>query len=250
MRKKFSNKKDQEKRDRRKELLIKLIIIIVLPLIIISMFVFCFVLEKESYEPKDKLIMLLVMLAHGVAVLLTCKIIFVIGSSIKTANNKDLKIKKYYCNVGDLKENCKKQFEKINSFSKNDGFYLCQKTPANLTGLGEIYVFAYLIIDESFNEDTLLETVTEIQELNDKMFNKTIIYCFELKISNKYVKETFNNPIYNDLYTSVIFCIYNPEKKELKINKTNSGVGNKFYRDAYGVIKKIFNCKTKKNDGG
>jgi hypothetical protein len=154
-----------------------------------------------------------------------------------TSNGKrsDYKIISYKCTVTEsIFNQCKLLYDNVIPLSNDNDFY------AYYRKANETIVIAYMKVDTTFSEEQFIAFMDKIPQLTEKVLAHTLIAVFEEKEKSNYLTEIMNCPEYYGLYDTKVYCVYNPQSNRLKVNKTNSGVGNKPFRDAKKELDKIF----------
>lgn len=169
--------------------------------------------------------------------------IVIIGSTFKEeVNNKDFKIKYYDCSIQDnLEDRLSFLYDGVTHSSNNENNFFSIYRKEN-----EVVVIAVMYVGELFNEDEFITYMNEIPELVDRTLCHTLIVIFIENEKSQYLKEIMYTPEYYQLRDTKVFSVYDSSAKRLKVNKTNSGTGDRAYNDAKKDLNKIFNFKTKK----
>lgn len=109
----------------------------------------------------------------------------------------------------------------------------------------EVVIIAVMYVDSTFSEDEFVAYMSEISEVDEQILSHTLIVIFIEKEKSAYLHEIMYCPEYNSLYDTKIFSVYDKEKNKLKVNKTDSGTGDKAYNDARKVLNYIFTFESK-----
>ena len=109
----------------------------------------------------------------------------------------------------------------------------------------EVVIIAVMYVDSTFSEDEFVAYMNEIPEVDEQILSHTLIVIFIEKEKSAYLHEIMYCPEYNSLYDTKIFSVFDREKNKLKVNKTDSGTGDKAYNDARKVLNYIFTFKKK-----
>lgn len=163
--------------------------------------------------------------------------VFKIGFKIKEETDiKDYKIKTYNCAI---KENIEERMSFLydgiihSAHNKKNFFSMYRKGD-------EVVVIAVMYVGELFNEEEFVTYMNEIPELVDRTICHTLIVIFIEEEKSQYLKEIIYTPEYYGLRDTKVFSIYDDATKRLKVNVTNSGIGNKAYNDVKKDLNKIF----------
>ena len=163
--------------------------------------------------------------------------IFIIGSTFKEeTDNKDYKIKNYDCLLkDDLESRMELLYDGvIHSKDNNKDFYSSYHKDE------EVVVIAVMHVDSLFSEDWFVSFMNQIPELTENVINHTLIVIFIEEEKSSYLHEIMYAPEYNSLWDTKVFCVYDKANNKIKVNKTNSGTGDKAYNDVRRELKKIF----------
>ena len=188
----------------------------------------------NEYNTKLALILALGGLALG---FVSIAAIFIIGSTFKEdADNKDYKIKNYNCLLeNDLENRMELLYDGvIHSTDNNKDFYSSYHKDE------EVVVIAVMHVDSLFSEDWFVSFMNQIPELTENVINHTLIVIFIEEEKSSYLHEIMYAPEYNSLWDTKVFCVYDKANNKIKVNKTNSGTGDKAYNDVRRELKKIF----------
>ena len=79
----------------------------------------------------------------------------------------------------------------------------------------------------------------------EKVIEHTLVVVFIEAEKSDYLKEIMYTPEYNELYKTKVYAVYDESAKKLKVNKTDSGMGNKAYNRAKRELDKVFIFKDK-----
>lgn len=165
--------------------------------------------------------------------------IFLIGNTLKgdiSEDSDDYKIKYYNCTLeGDIAERMAELYGEIRYSEFFPENYYCVYHKEF-----EVVVIAVMYVDRSFSEDEFVAYMSEIPEVTEQILSHTLIVIFIEKDKSSYLHEIMYCPEYNSLYDTKIFSVYDKDKKKLKVNKTDSGTGDKAYNDARKVLDHIF----------
>lgn len=163
--------------------------------------------------------------------------IFIIGSTFKEeTDNKDYKIKNYDCLLeNDLESRMELLYDGvIHSTDNNKDFYSSYHKDE------EVVVIAVMHVDSLFSGDWFVSFMNQIPELAENVINHTLIVIFIEEEKSSYLHEIMYAPEYNSLWDTKVFCVYDKANNKIKVNKTNSGTGDKAYNDVRRELKKIF----------
>lgn len=164
-------------------------------------------------------------------------IFYLISCTLKDEkpNNKDFKIKYYTCTLEtDIQSRMRELYGQTYSLSGQNNYYSAYHKK------NEVVIITVLHISAQFNEDEFVGYMNEITEVGEKSICHTLIVIFIEEEKSQYLKEIIYASEYNSLWDTKIFCVYDKEKNKLKVNKTNSGTGDKAYNDARKDLDKIF----------
>lgn len=190
-------------------------------------------------KDNGKLAVIMMASGWGVAVICLVLLFFVLPRFISEKgepNKKDYKIKCYDCALEeDIESRVNTVYGQV-TYSKSNpkNFYSSYHKPH------EVIVVAVMHVTTAFNEDEYLNFMNEIPELTEHVINHTLIAIFIEEEKSPYLKEIMYTPEYNSLWDTKIFSVYDQKAKRLKVNKTNSGTGNKPYNDARKELDRIF----------
>lgn len=225
------------------EIIIKVLIILGLlsfAAAIITAFVAAFMHNDELY--------LLVFIFIGVMMVIGA----IIGILILTINiqgyadedSDDYKIKSYDCTLeGEIAERMAELYGEVKYSEFFPENYYCTYHKEF-----EVVIIAVMYVDNTFSEDEFVAYISEIPEVDEQILSHTLIVIFIEKEKSTYLHEIMYCPEYNSLYDTKIFSVYDKEKNKLKVNKTNSGTGDKAYNDARKELNYIFTFKKKQKE--
>lgn len=174
----------------------------------------------------------------------------IIGILILTINiqgyvdedSDDYKIKSYDCTLeGDISERMAELYGEVKYSEFFPENYYCTYRKEF-----EVVIIAVMYVDSTFSEDEFVAYMNEIPEVAEQILSHTLIVIFIEKEKSAYLHEIMYCPEYNSLYDTKIFSVYDREKNKLKVNKTDSGTGDKAYNDARKVLNYIFTFKKQK----
>ena len=168
--------------------------------------------------------------------------IFIIGSTcVEEKNEKDYVIKHYDCLLNTtIEERMKLVYDKVKHFKLNPENYYSAYICGN-----EMKIFVVMTVRSDFSESEFVAFMEEIPELYEKVIEHTLVVVFIEAEKSDYLKEIMNTPEYNELYKTKVYAVYDESAKKLKVNKTDSGMGNKAYNRAKRELDKVFMFKDK-----
>ena len=168
--------------------------------------------------------------------------IFIIGSTcVEEKNEKDYVIKHYDCQLDTaIEERMKLVYDKVKHFKLNPENYYSAYICGN-----EMKIFVVMTVRSDFCESEFVAFMEEIPELYEKVIEHTLVVVFIEAEKSDYLKEIMNTPEYNELYKTKVYAVYDESAKKLKVNKTDSGMGNKAYNRAKRELDKVFMFKDK-----
>lgn len=171
-------------------------------------------------------------------------IVFIIGNTIKgdlSVDSDDYKIKSYDCTLeGEIAERMAELYGEVKYSEFFPENYYCTYRKEF-----EVVIIAVMYVDSTFSEDEFVAYMGEIPEVDEQILSHTLIVIFIEKEKSAYLHEIMYCPEYNSLYDTKIFSVYDKEKNKLKVNKTDSGTGNKAYNDVRKVLNYIFTFEKK-----
>ena len=169
--------------------------------------------------------------------------IFIIGSTcVEEKNEKDYVIKHYDCLLDTaIEERMKLVYDKVKHFKLNPENYYSAYICGN-----EMKIFVVMTVRSDFSESEFVAFMEEIPELYEKVIEHTLVVVFIEAEKSDYLKEIMNTPEYNELYKTKVYAVYDESAKKLKVNKTDSGMGNKAYNRAKRELDKVFMFADKK----
>ncbi len=168
--------------------------------------------------------------------------IFIIGSTcVEEKNEKDYVIKHYDCLLNTtIEERMKLVYDKVKHFKLNPENYYSAYICGN-----EMKIFVVMTVRSDFSESEFVAFMEEIPELYEKVIEHTLVVVFIEAEKSDYLKEIMYTPEYNELYKTKVYAVYDESAKKLKVNKTDSGMGNKAYNRAKRELDKVFIFKDK-----
>ena len=168
--------------------------------------------------------------------------IFIIGSTcVEEKNEKDYVIKHYDCLLNTtVEERMKLVYDKVKHFKLNPENYYSAYICGN-----EMKIFVVMTVRSDFSESEFVAFMEEIPELYEKVIEHTLVVVFIEAEKSEYLKEIMYTPEYNELYKTKVYAVYDESAKKLKVNKTDSGMGNKAYNRAKRELDKVFIFKDK-----
>ena len=168
--------------------------------------------------------------------------IFIIGSTcVEEKNEKDYVIKHYDCLLNTtVEERMKLVYDKVKHFKLNPENYYSAYICGN-----EMKIFVVMTVRSDFSESEFVAFMEEIPELYEKVIEHTLVVVFIEAEKSDYLKEIMYTPEYNELYKTKVYAVYDESAKKLKVNKTDSGMGNKAYNRAKRELDKVFIFKDK-----
>ena len=168
--------------------------------------------------------------------------IFIIGSTcVEEKNEKDYVIKHYDCQLDTaIEERMKLVYDKVKHFKLNPENYYSAYICGN-----EMKIFVVMTVRSDFCESEFVAFMEEIPELYEKVIEHTLVVVFIEAEKSEYLKEIMYTPEYNELYKTKVYAVYDESAKKLKVNKTDSGMGNKAYNRAKRELDKVFMFKDK-----
>ena len=170
--------------------------------------------------------------------------VFLIGRTIKddlSEGSDDYKIKYYNCTLeGEIDERMAELYGEVKYSEFFPENYYCTYRKEF-----EVVIIAVMYVDSTFSEDEFVAYMSEIPEVDEQILSHTLIVIFIEKEKSAYLHEIMYCPEYNSLYDTKIFSVYDKEKNKLKVNKTDSGTGDKAYNDARKVLNYIFTFESK-----
>lgn len=168
--------------------------------------------------------------------------IFIIGSTcVEEKNEKDYVIKHYDCQLDTaIEERMKLVYDKVKHFKLNPENYYSAYICGN-----EMKIFVVMTVRSDFSESEFVAFMEEIPELYEKVIEHTLVVVFIEAEKSEYLKEIMYTPEYNELYKTKVYAVYDESAKKLKVNKTDSGMGNKAYNRAKRELDKVFIFKDK-----
>ncbi len=168
--------------------------------------------------------------------------IFIIGSTcVEEKNEKDYVIKHYDCQLDTaIEERMKLVYDKVKHFKLNPENYYSAYICGN-----EMKIFVVMTVRSDFCESEFVAFMEEIPELYEKVIEHTLVVVFIEAEKSDYLKEIMYTPEYNELYKTKVYAVYDESAKKLKVNKTDSGMGNKAYNRAKRELDKVFIFKDK-----
>ena len=168
--------------------------------------------------------------------------IFIIGSTcVEEKNEKDYVIKHYDCQLDTaIEERMKLVYDKVKHFKLNPENYYSAYICGN-----EMKIFVVMTVRSDFCESEFVAFMEEIPELYEKVIEHTLVVVFIEAEKSEYLKEIMYTPEYNELYKTKVYAVYDESAKKLKVNKTDSGMGNKAYNRAKRELDKVFIFKDK-----
>ena len=168
--------------------------------------------------------------------------IFIIGSTcVEEKNEKDYVIKHYDCLLNTtIEERMKLVYDKVKHFKLNPENYYSAYICGN-----EMKIFVVMTVRSDFSESEFVAFMEEIPELYEKVIEHTLVVVFIEAEKSEYLKEIMYTPEYNELYKTKVYAVYDESAKKLKVNKTDSGMGNKAYNRAKRELDKVFMFKDK-----
>ena len=168
--------------------------------------------------------------------------IFIIGSTcVEEKNEKDYVIKHYDCLLDTaIEERMKLVYDKVKHFKLNPENYYSAYICGN-----EMKIFVVMTVRSDFSESEFVAFMEEIPELYEKVIEHTLVVVFIEAEKSDYLKEIMYTPEYNELYKTKVYAVYDESAKKLKVNKTDSGMGNKAYNRAKRELDKVFMFKDK-----
>ena len=168
--------------------------------------------------------------------------IFIIGSTcVEEKNEKDYVIKHYDCQLDTaIEERMKLVYDKVKHFKLNPENYYSAYICGN-----EMKIFVVMTVRSDFCESEFVAFMEEIPELYEKVIEHTLVVVFIEAEKSDYLKEIMYTPEYNELYKTKVYAVYDESAKKLKVNKTDSGMGNKAYNRAKRELDKVFMFKDK-----
>ena len=168
--------------------------------------------------------------------------IFIIGSTcVEEKNEKDYVIKHYDCLLNTtVEERMKLVYDKVKHFKLNPENYYSAYICGN-----EMKIFVVMTVRSDFSESEFVAFMEEIPELYEKVIEHTLVVVFIEAEKSDYLKEIMYTPEYNELYKTKVYAVYDESAKKLKVNKTDSGMGNKAYNRAKRELDKVFMFKDK-----
>lgn len=156
-------------------------------------------------------------------------------------DSDDYKIKSYDCTLeGEIAERMAELYGEVKYSEFFPENYYCTYRKEF-----EVVIIAVMYVDSTFSEDEFVAYMSEIPEVDEQILSHTLIVIFIEKEKSSYLHEIMYCPEYNSLYDTKIFSVYDREKNKLKVNKTDSGTGDKAYNDARKVLNYIFTFKKK-----
>lgn len=173
----------------------------------------------------------------------------IIGILILTINiqgyvdedSDDYKIKSYDCTLeGKISERMAELYGEVKYSEFFPENYYCTYRKEF-----EVGIIAVMHVDSTFSEDEFVAYMSEIPEVDEQILSHTLIVIFIEKEKSAYLHEIMYCPEYNSLYDTKIFSVYDREKNKLRVNKTDSGTGDKAYNDARKVLNYIFTFEKK-----
>ena len=169
--------------------------------------------------------------------------IFIIGSTcVEEKNEKDYVIKHYDCLLNTtIEERMKLVYDKVKHFKLNPENYYSAYICGN-----EMKIFVVMTVRSDFSESEFVAFMEEIPELYEKVIEHTLVVVFIEAEKSEYLKEIMYTPEYNELYKTKVYAVYDESAKKLKVNKTDSGMGNKAYNRAKRELDKVFMFADKK----
>lgn len=169
--------------------------------------------------------------------------IFIIGSTcVEEKNEKDYVIKHYDCLLDTaIEERMKLVYDKVKHFKLNPENYYSAYICGN-----EMKIFVVMTVRSDFSESEFVAFMEEIPELYEKVIEHTLVVVFIEAEKSDYLKEIMYTPEYNELYKTKVYAVYDESAKKLKVNKTDSGMGNKAYNRAKRELDKVFMFADKK----
>ena len=171
-------------------------------------------------------------------------IVFIIGNTIKgdlSEDSDDYKIKSYDCTLeGKISERMAELYGEVKYSEFFPENYYCTYRKEF-----EVGIIAVMHVDSTFPEDEFVAYMSEIPEVDEQILSHTLIVIFIEKEKSAYLHEIMHCPEYNSLYDTKIFSVYDREKNKLRVNKTDSGTGDKAYNDARKVLNYIFTFEKK-----
>ena len=180
----------------------------------------------------------------GMGISFICIIsIFIIGSTcVEEKNEKDYVIKHYDCQLDTaIEERMKLVYDKVKHFKLNPENYYSAYICGN-----EMKIFVVMTVRSDFCESEFVAFMEEIPELYEKVIEHTLVVVFIEAEKSEYLKEIMYTPEYNELYKTKVYAVYDESAKKLKVNKTDSGMGNKAYNRAKRELDKVFMFADKK----
>ena len=171
-------------------------------------------------------------------------IVFIIGNTIKSdlsEDSDDYKIKSYDCTLeGKIAERMAELYGEVKYSEFFPENYYCTYRKEF-----EVGIIAVMHVGSTFSEDEFVAYMSEIPEVDEQILSHTLIVIFIEKEKSAYLHEIMYCPEYNSLYDTKIFSVYDREKNKLRVNKTDSGTGDKAYNDARKVLNYIFTFEKK-----
>ena len=157
-------------------------------------------------------------------------------------NEKDYVIKHYDCLLNTtIEERMKLVYDKVKHFKLNPENYYSAYICGN-----EMKIFVVMTVRSDFCESEFVAFMEEIPELYEKVIEHTLVVVFIEAEKSDYLKEIMYTPEYNELYKTKVYAVYDESAKKLKVNKTDSGMGNKAYNRAKRELDKVFMFADKK----
>ena len=151
-------------------------------------------------------------------------------------NQKDYKIKYYKCTLKEeLEDRMTEVYREIKHSRINPKNYYRAYHKDN----GAV-VIAVMYVNSAFNEDEYIAFMKEIPEIMERIMRHTLIVIFIEEEKSSYLHEIMYNPEYNSPLDVKFFSVYDKEKQQLKVNKTDSRTGDKAYNAARKELDKIF----------
>ena len=159
-------------------------------------------------------------------------------------NSKNLKIMHYDCELEeDLKDRLSGLYDSVkkSDCSEKNYYSIFRKT-------NEVVIIAVIYVNAEFDELEYINFVNNIPEVTDNTLCHTLIVIFVEEENSVYMSSIMNMPEYYPLRDTIVFSVYDKEKKQVTVNKTNCGTGFKAYNDVIKVLNQIFFFKIEQTD--